>query len=196
MSKLVILKIVGLLVMANSALSQPDSILKTNETDFSYHKTITLRYQDSKKVKKVTEIIEAENINTVMFRHNDTVTLFNDHFNSFNLSIKDIHKITLKTGNVSLAAGIIPGIFVGGLIGFAVGGLLYNPDPGASSLEEGFNKFNKKLGVYILGTLIGATVGGIIGAVIINLINHETLDLTKVHEKDKKNKLIRFLKQK
>jgi outer membrane lipoprotein SlyB len=109
--------------------------------------------------------------------------------------LKDINEVTLKTGNVSPFAVIVPAVIVGGLAGSVIGGALCDPGP-THSFEEASGKFFMKLAGYVLGTLIGAVAGGIGGVVIINAINYETLDLFSVSEKNKKNKLIKFLRQK
>jgi len=192
-----------ILTFTFSGFSQTDSVLFIEDADFSYYRMQKVRYQETGEIKMEKQLTNLEDVKTLKFLNSDSVVLLKHgeipaYTSLFN--IVDVKQYKYRFSPVvGITIGAVSGGLIGGIIGYGVSG---NPPSSGGSWIFGphtdiapSDPHAKRVGA-VVGALIGAVSGGLIGAAITYLINHSTLDLYSVPEKEKKNKLIKFLKQK
>jgi hypothetical protein len=187
------IKIALVSVLAASSFAQTNPIIMTDDVDIKFFKSVSYKVSQGDTVYHFIPD-EMVNIKCFTFLTNDSLIIKNVDNLSAKLKLQHIRELNQYTERINtfLAAGLgaAGGAIIGGVIAYA----LYENDykgPLAKMFEE-----LERLGSAGKVALIGALGGAILGALVSEIVNHATLDLFSVPEKDKKSELIKFLRNK
>lgn len=133
------------------------------------------------------------NINRIIFLEQDSLVVRKRKNHSYGFNIDDLREVSVKSGSNGLL-GFCLGFLTGGLIGIFIapqeinltGRNHYNFSIGPSMPD--YTTF----GAAFLGGIVFGAIGALIGS---SIDDYETLNLLSLPDKDKKSKLIKFLKQ-
>ena len=170
------------LLLAVSSFCQTDSIMYIKETDFSFYRMQKVKYESTGEIKMEKQLVTLEDVRKLTFLSKDSLALSKHAGAPVYTSLSYINDVRKYKYRFSPVLGAVIGFVGGGLVGGIIG---YGFSPGGSYAE-----------LRVIGqALVGAVVGGILGAVYTGfVINHPTLDLFSIADKDKKNELIKFLR--
>ena len=124
------------------------------------------------------------NINRITFLDKDSLVVRKGRSRLYGFNINDIHEVSVESGSNGLL-GFFLGFLTGGLIGYAIA----PEDHSAGSI--GMPDRNV-FGFALLGGVVFGAVGAILGS---SISDYESLNVLDIPYKDKKSKLIKFLKQ-
>jgi hypothetical protein len=194
--KNILIKIFLIVLFAATSIAQTDSIMFLKDTDFSIYSLHKVKYQSTGKIVMEKELVEIVDVRSLTFLSNDSLSLFkykgapvNTRLSLINEVNKYKYRFSPVLGCVMGAAGAV--LVAGGIV------WLMGSSNNSNSAWIGLIVLDKAaINTAICGALVVAAIGGYIGFEIADSINHNVLDLSDVSEKDKKAKLIKFLRQK
>ena len=189
------IKIVLITVLAVSSFAQTDSIMFLKDTDFSIYSLHKVKYQSTGKIVMEKELVEIVDVRSLTFLSNDSLSLFRHKGAPVNTRLSLVNEVNKYKYRFSPVLGCVMGAAGAVLV---AGGIVWlmGSSNNSNSAWIGLFVFNKAINTAICGALVVAAIGGYIGFEIADSINHNVLDLSDVSEKDKKAKLIKFLRQK
>jgi len=171
-----------------STFSQTDSIIRLKETDVLIYDLHKVKYESTGETKIEKVPVNLEDVQTLTFLSNDSLILTKNQKISVRTKLSQIDEVSKYKRRFSPVLGVTLGAVGGLLLTGSIISLAGTSD--AVSNTAALVYFSPGLG------LVVAAVGGLIGATITNSINHSILDLSSVPDKDKKAKLINFLRNK
>lgn len=181
---------------AVSSFSQTDSIMYLKETDFSLYRMQKVKYESTGDIKTEKQLINLENVSALTFLSKDSLALTNQAEDPVYTRIADINEVSKYKYRLSPVLGITMGAVGGAIIGAITGYTVSGNDVNKNEPFWQLGAELEELEGAGYGALYGALGGAIIGGVITLVINHATLDLFSVPDKNKKAELIKFLRQK
>ena len=185
----------SILLTVVTVFSQTDSIIYLKETDFSLYRMQKVKYQSTGEIKTEKQLFDIENVSYLTFLGKDTLVLTKQAVDPVYTRLTDINEVSKYKYRFSPVLGTVIGAAGGAIIGGIIGYVTTGNDVKKNEPFAGMFDELDKLGGAAYGSIFGALGGAIIGAVITYAINHTTLDLYSVPDKDKKAKLIKFLRQ-
>lgn len=179
-----------------SSYSLSDSIIYLKETDFSLYRMQKVRYESTGESKIEKQLINLDDVSTLMFLKSDSLALLRHAEAPVYTKLANINDVNKYNNRLSPVLGGLLGAAGGAIMGIIIGFTVSGNDVKQDTpfWQVGMD-LDKEEGA-ITGAIIGGLCGGVLGAVITSAINHVSLDLSSVPDKDKKTKLIKFLRQK
>jgi len=170
-----------ILSVAASSFCQSNSIMYLKDADFTLYRTYKVKYESTSEIKLEKQFTILEDIRTLTFLNNDSLILSKFGNKQVYTNLTKINEVNRYKYRFSPVLGTVIGVVGGGLIGACIGYLTASGESDYSFATIG-------------SSVIGALLGGIFGAGITHSINHPTLDLYSVPDKDKRSELVKFLK--
>jgi hypothetical protein len=187
-----------------TSIAQTDSVLKTKDATISYFRIYKYKNQDSDSIFQRGGFAELTGIKFIKFLNNDSLIAKNDENYIVGLKTNKIKEIKISKEGGEIVTGVVFGGLAGCSLGLMaayiieelskIGSMNLSFGSGsyhASNKDEDHTELNM-----ILGGVIGTVIGSVIGAAIAYSAGYETLDLFSIPDKDKKARLIKFLRQK
>ena len=185
--KNILIKIFLIVLFAATSIAQTDSIMFLKDTDFSIYSLHKVKYQSTGKIVMEKELVEIVDVRSLTFLSNDSLSLSRYKGAPVNTRLSLINEVNKYKYRFAPFLGIAIGaVGAVALVGGIVGGIVTADVLGGVIMVICFP----------YASIIIASSGGYIGFEIADSINHDVLDLSDIPEKDKKAKLIKFLRQK
>lgn len=186
----------------NSVYAQSDSVIKIKDGELTCFTTHFYRITGTDSVYKQGIIENISGIKSLRFVRDDSLVFSTNQDYSFGLRTKNVWELSCQKKNSvsvwpsAVFGGIVgagAGLFVGWLTAFLgeLSSIDFSFKPSTVKKEENNHIIN-----YLIGGLVGLNLGVAIGILIGVSDNTRTLNLWSASDKDKKAKLIKFLKQK
>lgn len=177
--KTVYLEILLIALFTVSINAQNDSLNNLEDVTCSILKTDTFKDIDTDKMRSRSYLQYIEDLRCLAFRKNDSIVIKTGLDSLYKLNVNQLMELHKIKGN-HIVPGIILGIIIGGLSGYAFG------STGSFMTPRNIT----------ISALLGACAGGLIGFIAGSLtVSSETINLSDLPDKNKKSEVIKFLKQ-